>query len=443
VTRELSADLDVPELLRALRGREGLVALDSAAGEPRRWSWVGFDPRRTLARDTLEFDELREWCARGPEADSVVGPFRGGFLGALSYDLGVAGEALRLPEDPWGTPRVLGGLYAEFFVLDHQAGRVWLVVGDDRSEEWVDALLSQLSRPLPPRAFSSTSSLRRLVDSATHQRRIQDARALIAAGEFYQANLAHPFEVETSGAPLDLYLRLRESNPAPYMGYLEGAEFALLSSSPELLLDVRGRSARTRPIKGTVERSADPRVDAERAEALLTSHKDRAELAMIVDLERNDLGRIAAAGSVSVAPFPELRSYENVHHLMADVVAELDAGRDALDALAALFPGGSITGAPKLRSMEAIAELEGEGRGYFTGSMGFVSCSGDLCFNILIRTLVWRAERERGELAGRVRYHVGGGITWGSDPAAEDRETLAKGARLAEALSERSMEVPR
>lgn len=245
-------------------------------------------------------------------------------------------------------------------------------------------------------------------------------------------------------------LALRVRNPAPYMGYLEWdassvaegrlARGALLSASPELLLEFDGHTARTRPIKGTSARHADPARDRASAEALVASEKDRAELAMIVDLERNDLGRCARPGGVRVERFAHLESYARVHHLTADVVAEPAPGVDAFDLIAALFPGGSITGAPKLASMEAIARLEGEGRGFFTGSMGFVDARGHAAWNILIRTLVWRPTEDPAVRAigrsepGEVSFHVGGGITWLSDAAAEERETLAKAAALIEML---------
>ena len=166
----------------------------------------------------------------------------------------------------------------------------------------------------------------------------------------------------------------------------------------------------------------------------MESAKDRAELAMIVDLARNDLGRVARAGSVKVDEFPKLRSYEGIHHLMADVTALVRDEVDSFELLRALFPGGSITGAPKLRVMEAIGDLEGEGRGFFTGSMGYAGLDGRSAWNILIRTLVWRPRDGAGSGRGEVSFHVGGGITWGSDPEDEERETLLKGARLMKAL---------
>ncbi|MCZ6596277.1 MAG: anthranilate synthase component I family protein, partial [Planctomycetota bacterium] len=246
----------------------------------------------------------------------------------------------------------------------------------------------------------------------------------------------------------DLYLRLRRMNPGPYMGFLRwegpaapgespavpGGGGALLSTSPELLLELDGNMARTRPIKGTAPRGATPEEDESNARALLASEKDRAELAMIVDLERNDLGRVAETGTVRVENLPRIESYATVHHLMADVIARPRADVDAVDALAALFPGGSVTGAPKLRAMERIAELEGEGRGFFTGSLGMLDTRGRAVFNILIRTMLWRP--------GEVSFRVGGGITWSSDPAAEDRETLAKGAALARALETEAAACP-
>jgi para-aminobenzoate synthetase component 1 len=301
-----------------------------------------------------------------------------------------------------------------------------------------------------PPCAAPIGPLIRHTSASEHAGRIERARSLIAAGELYQVNLAHRFTRAMEGEPVDIYRRLRRVNPAPYMAYLAwerdtaagASRFprgALLSASPELLFELEAGVARTRPIKGTAARARSSRADALAARALLSSAKDRAELAMIVDLERNDLGRIARPGGVRVERFPELASYASVHHLSADVVAELRAGVDAFDVLGALFPGGSITGAPKLASMAAIAALEGEGRGFFTGSLGFVDTRGHAAFNILIRTLVWRpmahgGTREGALVRGEISYHVGGGITWSSSAEDEDRETLAKGAALAAAL---------
>lgn len=466
---------DVGALLARLRAHRGLVALDSAAGAPRNWSLVAFDPLRAVRLpDTA--GGLRAF-ARQLELDGgerVPGPFCGGFVGALAYDLGADGErAVDCRPDPWCSPRIVGGLYTDFIVRDERTQDAWLVLGeapgDDRPSVSLrrhaieSALASDAVGPEDGDASSGDRApspderagpLVRCTTEREHASRIERARALIAAGEFYQVNLAHRFTRAITGEPVDIYRRLRRVNPAPYMAYLAwerdtaagASRFprgALLSASPELLFELEAGVARTRPIKGTAARARTSRADALAARALLASEKDRAELAMIVDLERNDLGRIARPGGVRVERFPELASYASVHHLSADVVAELREGTDAFDVLGALFPGGSITGAPKLASMAAIAALEGEGRGFFTGSLGFVDTRGQAAFNILIRTLVWRpmtCARTRGGprqgalVRGEISYHVGGGITWSSSAADEDRETLAKGAGLAAAL---------
>lgn len=429
---------DFGALLEALGSRRQLVALDSAGEEPANWSWIAFDPARTVDALPARLQELGDWMGSLPdvEAGSVPGPFTAGFLGALAYDQGVPADPLDLPEDPWQLPSLVGGFYRNFFVFDHRARQVHLVL--DREHEAERAELTALAHGSRQAVevegdFRCTSNLRRRVSSADHQARIECARAQIAAGEYYQANLAHPFEVDCEGDPLYLYSRLRRANPAPYMGFLRFAHGALLSASPELLLECDGREARTRPIKGTAARHVDEHEDARLGRELLESDKDRAELAMIVDLMRNDLGRVAEIGSVRVDGFPTLRSYRGVHHLMADVRGRLAAGRTTHDLLCSIFPGGSITGAPKLRAMGAIAELEGEGRGFFTGSMGYLDCNGAACFNILIRTMQWRPSCDGGA-AGQVRYHVGGGITWSSEAKSEDRETLIKGAKLASVL---------
>jgi anthranilate/para-aminobenzoate synthase component I len=340
---------------------------------------------------------------------------------------------------------VLGGLYTDFLVRDERAGESWLVLGDEPGDgrapvaERAARLRALLARPDPARPAGAAGAAQRCVDAALHRARIERVRAHIGAGDIYQANLAHRFTCAVAGDPVDLYRALRERNPAPYMGFCawdDGRERrgAVLSSSPELLLEYDGRTARTRPIKGTAARASDPHEDARRAAALLASAKDRAELVMIVDLERNDLGRCARPGSVRVEGLPTLQSYARVHHLMADVVCEPRADVGALELLAALFPGGSVSGCPKLRAMQIIAEQEGEGRGFFCGSLGFVGLDGRAAFNVLIRTLLWRPRAVGGE----VSFRVGGGITWGSDSAAEDQETLDKAAGIIDALGART-----
>jgi para-aminobenzoate synthetase component 1 len=245
----------------------------------------------------------------------------------------------------------------------------------------------------------------------------------IHAGDVFQVNYAHEFRAAYKGDPLALYLALREANPAPYGAYLDlGRGDAVLSTSPELFLRTRGREVLTRPIKGTRPRGADAAADARLRDELRRSEKDAAELAMIVDLERNDLGRVCAPGTVKVATDAEIESYATVHHRVAEVRGTLAEGYDRADLLAATFPGGSITGAPKIRAMEIIDELEAGRRGPYTGSIGLLSDDGNMDLNIAIRTPVLA----RGE----VRVHVGGGIVAESDPEAEYEETLAKGRAI-------------
>ena len=438
------------DLFARLAGRRGVIALDSAGGAPRRTSLIAFDPLRKVDIKASIHGLRALHGELVPErGDDVPGPFHGGFVGALAYDLGAAGERpVEVAREPWRTPLVVGGLYTDFVVLDERTSRAWLVLGEDpgdlradvatrRAE--IEALLAESAATFEP--ARTVGPVERATSPEEHRARVADLRERIARGDLYQANLAHRLEVGLLGDPRDLYLRLRRVNPAPYMAWAgwdesmvprgtPGGRGALLSASPELLLEFDGRVARTRPIKGTAPRGADPDADAESAARLLASAKDLAELAMIVDLARNDLGAAALPGQVRVEAFPRLETYATVHHLVADVAAVVRPGVDAFELLARLFPGGSITGAPKLAAMHAIAALEQSGRGFFTGSLGFVDVRGHAAWNILIRTLVWRPRA----IGGEVSFHVGGGITWSSDPDAEERETLIKGAGLLRAL---------
>lgn len=444
-------DVSPARALSALRGHDRPFLLDSAHGQPQRHSLLAFDPLPTCAARPHSIDALRALWGKLEltSSESVPGPFSGGLLAALAYDLGVAGERpLTCAPEPWGLCELVAGLYVDFIVRDEARGCAWLVLGDEPGDgrpsvdERRERVLSELRAP---RVAGPTlaGQLQRCVSGEEHRARIERCRLAIARGDVYQANLAHRFTCGARGDPVDWYARLRSANPAPYMCFTRwrdsasGAANAILSASPELLLEFDGAHARTRPIKGTAPRAAEREADLAAARGLLASSKDLAELAMIVDLERNDLARVCEPRGVWVEGYPRLESYARVHHLMADVVGRPRAGVDAFALLAALFPGGSVTGAPKLRAMELIAELEGEGRGFFCGSAGFVDLRGRANWSILIRTLLWRESAPGANYEGcegEFSFRVGGGITWPSVAQAEERETLDKARGLMDAL---------
>lgn len=281
--------------------------------------------------------------------------------------------------------------------------------------------------PPPVPALRPARSLRAHLPRADYERRVEAVVEHIRAGDIFQANLTQPFTADFDDDPRLLFWHLCAASPAPFAAYLETGEgTAVLSSSPEEFLRQSGRAVRTRPIKGTRPRSDDAGRDAALRRELLASDKDQAELAMIVDLLRNDLGKLAIPGSVRVGPFPELRSFAQVHHLFATVTAELRAEVGPIELLRATFPGGSISGCPKLRCLEILEELEVVRRGVYTGAIGWIGPGPAMHLNIAIRTMVHRH--------GRLRCNAGGGITALSDAAAEYDETLYKMAGIERAL---------
>jgi len=290
------------------------------------------------------------------------------------------------------------------------------------AEQW-PALLLPGPVPAPPRLGPVQSVLPR----GAYEEKVAAIVEHIRTGDIFQANLTQPFVAPFDGDPRRLFVRLCALSPAPFAAYLEdGRGTAVLSSSPEEFLYREGDFVRTRPIKGTRPRSADPRTDAALLGELLASEKDQAELTMIVDLLRNDLGKLAVPGSVRVGPFPEHASFAQVHHLFATVTARLRSGTSAVDLLRAAFPGGSITGAPKLRAMEILESLEVRRRGVYTGAIGWIGPGDKMHLNIAIRTLVCRA--------GEITFQVGGGVTACSNPAQEYEETLHKARGMLAAL---------
>jgi para-aminobenzoate synthetase component 1 len=393
-------------------------------------------------------------------------PFQGGAAGLFGYDLCHHIERLPRPRrDEFAVPDLAVGLYDWVVAFDHQHHRAWVLstgfpakTARQRHQRAV-VRLQEVRRLLrnggggtaeARHAFASRQGLPPLKEEdlvprhplpglpgvwSNFSRRdylVAVARAVeyIHAGDCFQVNVAQRLLSPLAGAaglcPLELYARLRRRNPAPFAGYFDLGDFALASASPERFLRVAGGAVETRPIKGTRPRGRTPEEDCQRARELLASAKDRAENVMIVDLLRNDLGRVCAYGSVAVHAVCRLESFEYVHHLVSEVRGRLRPGLGPLDLLRAAFPGGSVTGAPKVRAMEIIAELEPTARGPYCGSLGYVGFDGCMDTNILIRTFTVGR--------GWAQFPAGGGIVADSTPEGEYAETLHKAEGLVRAL---------
>jgi aminodeoxychorismate synthase component I len=266
------------------------------------------------------------------------------------------------------------------------------------------------------------------VSQTQYEQMVARAQAYIREGHIYQVNLAQKFSCDFVGNPYALFEQLSWRSPAPGAAFMDTGDKQILSSSPELFLRIQGRQIQTRPIKGTRPRDRDPLRDQQLAYELMTDPKEHAELVMITDLERNDLGQVCEYGSVTVTDLLRLERYAQVYHLVSTVEGSLAKGVDTVGALAACFPGGSITGAPKRRAREIIAELEPEPRGIYTGAMGYIAFNGDAAFSMTIRTMIMEA--------GQLHFHVGSGITGDSVPRREYEETLAKAQGMKMALAE-------
>ena len=380
---------------------------------------------------------LLQLLLRRYSVDRVQGlpPFLGGAIGYFGYDLGRTLERLPATATDEGLPELDIGFYDWVLAADHLSGESWIVATGLPTGEEADARarLAGIQERLyaPPVSSSDTadlksSRLRSNVRRADYLKAVERAREYIAAGDIYQVNLSHRLEGEWHGAIWPLYERLRAASPVSYGAYLNLGDVKVLSASPERFLRLDGGRVETRPIKGTRPRGATPDEDGALAAGLLASEKDRAENLMIVDLLRNDLGKVCRVGSVRVPKLFDLEGYASVWHLVSTVCGELRSGLDSVDLLRACFPGGSVTGCPKIRAMEIIEELEPVRRGVYCGAIGYLSFTGDMDTNIVIRTLVLRD--------GRMDLQVGGAVTYDSDPEAEYAETLAKGRALLGAL---------
>jgi len=367
----------------------------------------------------------------GERASGDGWPVSGAVIGYFGYELGraVAGLPPAKADAAAFMPEAALGLYPWTVVVDHVERRAALTSLDSfplaQAEALRDRLLASAARPL--RAFSVDAPVASTLERDAYLPRARRVLDYIEAGDCYQANLTREFRAPCSGDPWSFYRYLHDTNPAPMGAYLEYPFGTVLSSSPERFLVVDGREVVTRPIKGTRRRRADPAEDAAAAAGLAASPKDRAENVMIVDLLRNDLGRVCETGSVKVRGLCEVESFATVHHLVSTVTGTLTAGLDGLDALEACFPGGSITGAPKRRAMQIIDELEPHRREVYCGAIGYVAPGGRLDMNIPIRTTL--------VAGGELRFYAGGGIVADSTPQDEFDETEAKIAAIRRAIA--------
>jgi para-aminobenzoate synthetase component I len=450
------------------------LLLDSAARSGRlgRYSFLTADPflvirskngeiqlqgegrTRTLTGDP--FAVLRDVLARYA-AEPIVGlpPFQGGAAGFWAYDLCHHLERLPSPRhDDLALPDLCIGVYDWVLAWDHETARTWLVstgqpepVGparETRAAERAREVRMRLAGPpaaplLPspgPPAHPTESAptypvpqvpgVRSTFTRPAYLRAVARTREYILAGDIFQANLSHRLQAPLADDPWSLYLRLRRHNRAPFAAYFDLGEAAILSSSPERFVRLDGDRVETRPIKGTMPRGTSPEHDLLLREALRASEKDRSENVMIVDLLRNDLSIVCRDGSVTVPELCVVESYATVHHLVSTVVGRLRPGLDAVDVLRATFPGGSITGAPKVRAMEIIAELEPTRRNVYTGAIGYLGFDGSMDTAIAIRTLIVKDRQ--------AYFGVGGGIVADSDPEREYQETIHKASGLLAAL---------
>jgi para-aminobenzoate synthetase component 1 len=452
------------EVFSRLAGLPHCLFLDSALRVPTlgRYSFLAADPVELFTagpHDAASLEQLgRRLAALATPTRPELPPFQGGAAGLLSYDLLHQLEQVPAPRsDEFGLPVLAMGLYDVVVAFDHAAGRAWLISqgipeidpqrrrrrATQRLEEFRDRLSAPVSAPRPscrsalaPRSLADLAPQFPLPSAAgilsnfsreAYLAAVQRVIDYIAAGDVFQVNLAQRLLSPAREDSVSLYLRLRQCNPAPFAGYFDLGDFQIASASPERFLRVAGRRVETRPIKGTRRRSGDRQLDRQLAAELRASQKDRAENVMIVDLLRNDLSRVCVSDSVRVSQLCEVETYQHVLHLVSAVCGELAPQSGPLDLVQAAFPGGSVTGAPKIRAMEIIAELEPTARGAYCGCLGYVGLDGALDLNILIRTIT----------AGRGWWQapVGGGIVAASLPDEEYQETLDKAEGLLRAMA--------
>ncbi|MPW25085.1 aminodeoxychorismate synthase component I [Alkalibaculum sp. M08DMB] len=454
--KEINTQLDSLELYTIFKEREYSFFLDSGRDHDTlgKYSFIGFDPFLVFRckGNTIEikkesdvkvytgdpFDILKELMNKYHRDYTSHLPFVGGAVGFFSYDLCHHIEDLpRQAIDDIGVPDCHLGFYDGVIIIDHRKNKTYIASLGIKGEETsiigdIEDIIINATLPTEKKEFYTDESItfNSNFTQDEYMQALDTIHQYIKSGDIYQVNLTQRFDCDLNVTPFDLYCQLREINPAPFASFIDfGAEGQVVSSSPERFISINNKKIEARPIKGTIPRGKDPEEDQKNRLELMNSEKDKSELLMIVDLERNDVGKISKTGTVKVPELFKLEEYQTVFHLVATVTGELQNDLDSIDCIKATFPGGSITGTPKIRAMEVIDELEPTQRNIYTGSIGYVGFNGDLDLNIVIRTILCKDSK--------AYFQAGGGIVWDSQNQLEYEESFHKARALMDALKRR------
>ncbi|MGR3317081.1 MAG: aminodeoxychorismate synthase component I [Candidatus Anammoxibacter sp.] len=473
IIRELQNPITPLEIIKQLSNYPDFFFLDSAltGNEYSKYSFLGIEPffkikyldSKIIVEDTNgtkeingnPFEQLRYFLnsykidVLKNESNVIDFPFIGGAVGYFSYDMCHFIEKVpNTTKDDLGFPDMYFGFYDTFVAIDHLKDKRYVVSlninNNGDTEKKIERLINIVSdknsdaygTDNQPDHKGLTSPLTSNFTKKEYIKAVKKAKEYIKAGDIYQVNLSQRFETRTTFSPFNLYERLRNINPAPYSSFIGFDDLSIISSSPERYLSVKAtnnsldckRKSRVqiRPIKGTRQRHNDKTEDAQAKDELFSSPKDDAELTMIVDLERNDLGRVCDYGSVKVVEKKVLESFATVHHLVSTIEGDLNKNFDVIDLIKATFPGGSITGAPKIRAMHIIDELESTKRSVYTGAIGYIGFNGNVDLSMAIRTFLMNGDK--------VCFQVGGAIVADSDPLVEYEETMHKAYAMIKAI---------
>ncbi len=445
-----------PLALFAALPKQGAIFLDSARIDSQgRYSFIGVDPFQmmtckqgviTLGDKTFEGDPFEvlqaQWQQYTQPRIENLPPFQGGVAGMLGYELG--GYLEKIPQSPiddLALPELILGFYDVVIAWDHEQKRAWVFSSGypeqalkqrtQRAQQrltWVLGFLAQPLKTLAPFAITD-EAISSTFNKQSYEVAVERVIEYIRAGDIFEANISQRFTADKpSVEPFDIYRKLRLNNPAPFAAFLQYNDWVVASASPERFLKLSGKQVQARPIKGTRPRHHDPMIDEANGKELIASEKDWAENVMIVDLMRNDISRVCLPHTIKVPQLCGLESFATVHHLVSVVEGQLQENKTAIDLLKATFPGGSITGAPKIRAMEIIAEIEPTVRGAYCGSMGYLGFNGDMDLSITIRTFVMNKKK--------ITFQTGGAVTVDSSPEEEYEETLTKARALRRTLVE-------